>query len=228
VAYAAMKRGVKATIFVPSISAKAKTDRIRGFGADLVIGGARYADALAASEVFARESGAMQIHAFNQPETLVGQGTLGKEIEEDIPGLDTLLVAVGGGGLIGGISAWYRGRAKIVAVEPEEAPTLNMALAAGHPVDAPAGGVAADSLAPKQVGGLMFPIARDHVARSVLVTDEAIIAAQKALWDHVRIASEPGGAAALAAILSGRYVPEPGERVAVLVCGSNTTAVNFG
>lgn len=228
VAYAAMKLGIKATIFVPSISAKAKTDRIKSFGADLVIGGERYADALAASEVFAQKSGAMQIHAFNQPETLVGQGTLGKEIEEDIPGLDTLLVAVGGGGLIGGISAWYRGRVKIVAVEPEEAPTLNMALAAGQPVDAPAGGVAADSLAPKQVGALMFPIARDHVARSVLVTDEAIIAAQKALWDHVRIASEPGGAAALAAILSGRYVPEAGERVAVLVCGSNTTAVNFG
>jgi len=228
VAYAAMKLGIKATIFVPSISAKAKTDRIKSFGADLVIGGERYADALAASEVFAQKSGAMQIHAFNQPETLVGQGTLGKEIEEDIPGLDTLLVAVGGGGLIGGISAWYRGRVKIVAVEPEEAPTLNMALAAGQPVDAPAGGVAADSLAPKQVGALMFPIARDHVARSVLVTDAAIIAAQKALWDHVRIASEPGGAAALAAILSGRYVPEAGERVAVLVCGSNTTAVNFG
>jgi threonine dehydratase len=228
VAYAAMKLGIKATIFVPSISAKAKTDRIKSFGADLVIGGELYADALAASEVFAQQSGAMQIHAFNQPETLVGQGTLGKEIEEDSPGLDTLLVAVGGGGLIGGISAWYRGRVKIVAVEPEEAPTLNMALAAGQPVDAPAGGVAADSLAPKQVGALMFPIARDHVARSVLVTDAAIIAAQKALWDHVRIASEPGGAAALAAILSGRYVPVAGERVAVLVCGSNTTAVNFG
>ena len=228
VAYAAMKLGIKATIFVPSISAKAKTDRIRSFGADLVIGGDRYADALAASESFAEKSGALQIHAFNQPETLIGQGTLGKEIEEDLPGIDTLLVAVGGGGLIGGLAAWYRGRVKVVAVEPEEAPTLNMALAAGRPVDAPAGGVAADSLAPKQVGQLMFPIARDHVASSVLVTDDAIRQAQKALWDNVRVATEPGGAAAMAAVLSGRYVPAAGERVAVLVCGSNTTAVDFG
>ncbi|CAN7587546.1 threonine/serine dehydratase [Rhizobium sp. LjRoot254] len=228
VAYAAMKLGIKATIYVPSISAKAKTDRIRSFGADLVIGGDRYADALAASEIFAEKCGAMQIHAFNQPETLVGQGTLGKEIEEDLPGIDTLLVAVGGGGLIGGIAAWYRGRVKIVAVEPEEAPTLSMALAAGHPVDAPAGGVAADSLAPKQVGQLMFPLARDHVGQSVLVTDDAIRQAQKALWDSVRVATEPGGAAAMAAILSGRYVPDKGERIAVLVCGSNTTAVDFG
>jgi threonine dehydratase len=228
VAYAAMKLGSKATIYVPSISAKAKTDRIKSFGADLVIGGDRYADALAASEAFAEKSGALQIHAFNQPETLIGQGTLGKEIEEDLPGIDTLLVAVGGGGLIGGIASWYRGRVKIVAVEPEEAPTLNMALAAGYPVDAPAGGVAADSLAPRQVGQLMFPIARDHVAQSVLVTDEAIRQAQKALWDSVRVATEPGGAAAMAAILSGRYVPAAGERVAVLVCGSNTTAVDFG
>ncbi|MBX9454763.1 MAG: threonine/serine dehydratase [Rhizobium sp.] len=227
VAYAAMRLGIKATIYVPSISARAKTDRIRSFGADLVIGGDRYADALAASERFAAESGAMQIHAFNQPETLVGQGTLGREIEDQLPGLDTLLVAVGGGGLIGGIAAWYRGRVKIVAVEPEEAPTLNMALAAGHPVDAPAGGVAADSLAPKQVGGLMFPFARDHVARSVLVTDDAICQAQAALWDSVRVATEPGGAAAFAALLSGRYVPAADERVAVLVCGANTTAVSF-
>lgn len=228
VAYAAMKLGVRATIFVPSISARAKTDLIRSFGADLVVGGERYADALAASEAFARETGALQIHAFNQPETLIGQGTLGREIEADLPGIDTLLVAVGGGGLIGGIAAWFGGRVKIVAVEPEEAPTLNMALAAGRPVDAPAGGVAADSLAPKQVGDLMFPIARDHVARSVLVTDEAIRQAQKALWAHARIATEPGGAAAMSAILSGRYVPAEGERVAVLVCGSNTTAVDFG
>jgi threonine dehydratase len=228
VAYAAHKLGQKATIFVPSISAKAKTDLIRSFGAELVVGGERYADALAASEAFAHETGAMQIHAFNQPETLIGQGTLGKEIEEDLPGIDTLLVAVGGGGLIGGIAAWYRGRVRVVAVEPEEAPTLHMALEAGHPVDAPAGGVAADSLAPKQVGQLMFPIARDHVAQSVLVTDDAIRQAQKALWDSVRVVTEPGGAAAMAAILSGRYVPAAGERVAVLVCGSNTTAVDFG
>jgi threonine dehydratase len=227
VAYAAMKLGRKATIFVPSISAKAKTDRILSFGAELVVGGDRYADALAASEDFAARTGALPIHAYDQPETLVGQGTLGLEIEADLPGINTLLVAVGGGGLIGGIAAWYRGRVKIVAVEPEEAPTLNRALAAGRPVDAPAGGVAADSLAPRQVGQLMFPIARDHVAQSVLVSDAAIRQAQRALWDQLRIATEPGGAAAFAALLSGRYRPETGERVAVLVCGANTTAVSF-
>ena len=227
VAYAAMKLGIKATIFVPSISPTAKTDRIRSFGADLVIGGERYADALAASQQFAAESGALQAHAYDQVETLLGQGTLGKEIEQDLPEIDTLLVAVGGGGLIGGVSGWYQGRVRIVAVEPEEAPTLNHALSAGHPVDSPAGGIAADSLAPRQVGQLMFPIAQNYVAQSVLVSDDDIRAAQKALWDRVRIVTEPGGAAAFAAILSGRYQPAAGERVAVLVCGANTTAVNF-
>jgi threonine dehydratase len=227
VAYAAMKLGIKATIFVPSISAKAKTDRIKSFGADLVIGGERYADALAASQEFAAKSGALQAHAYDQVETLLGQGTLGKEIEQDLPEIDTLLVAVGGGGLIGGVSAWYQGRVKIVAVEPEEAPTLNHALAAGHPVDSPAGGIAADSLAPRQVGKLMFPIAQNYVAQSVLVSDDDIRAALKALWDRVRIITEPGGAAAFAAILSGKYLMAPSERVAVLVCGANTAAVNF-
>jgi threonine dehydratase len=227
VAYAAMKLGVKASIFVPSISPKAKTDRIRSFGADLVIGGERYAEALAASQELAARTGAMQVHAYDQPETLIGQGTLGKEIEADLPEIDTLLVAVGGGGLIGGVAAWYQGRIRIVAVEPEEAPTLNHALEAGHPVDSPAGGIAADSLAPKQVGQLMFPIAQNYVGQSVLVSDDAIRAAQKALWDHVRVVAEPGGAAAFGAILSGRYKPEKDERVAVLVCGANTTAVNF-
>lgn len=227
VAYAAMKLGIKATIFVPSVSPQAKTDRIRSYGADLVIGGDRYADALAASQAFAAESGALQVHAYDQIETLLGQATLGKEIEADLPEIDTLLVAVGGGGLIGGVAAWYQSRIKIVAVEPEEAPTLNRALAAGAPVDSPAGGIAADSLAPKQVGQLMFPIAQSYVAQSVLVSDDDIRAAQKALWDRVRIVTEPGGAAAFAAVLSGSYKPAPNERVAVLVCGANTTAVNF-
>jgi threonine dehydratase len=227
VAYAAMRLGHKATIFVPSVSPKAKTDRIKSYGADLVIAGDRYADALAASQAFAAASGALQAHAYDQAETLLGQGTLGKEIEADLPEITTLLVAVGGGGLIGGVAAWYRDRIRIVAVEPEEAPTLNHALAAGKPVDSPAGGIAADSLAPKQVGQLMFPIAQQYVAQSVLVSDDAIVAAQKALWDRVRIVTEPGGAAAFAAILSGRYKPAAGERVAVLVSGANTTAVNF-
>lgn len=227
VAYAAMRLGHKATIFVPEVSPPAKLQRIRGYGAELIVGGARYAEALAASEAFAENTGALQIHAFNQEETLVGQGTLGLEIEQDLPEIDTLLVAVGGGGLIGGIAAWLAGRIRIIAIEPEGAPTLHRAFEAGHPVDAPAEGVAADSLAPKRVGEMMFPIAEAFVERSILVTDDAIIAAQKALWERVRIIAEPGGAAAFAALLSGRYTPAPGERVAVLVCGSNTDLAKF-
>ncbi|MER9028764.1 threonine/serine dehydratase [Mesorhizobium sp. M0674] len=227
VAYAAMRLGHKATIFVPEVSPAAKLQRIRGYGAELIVGGARYAEALAASEAFAEKTGALQIHAFNQEETLVGQGTLGLEIENDLPDIDTLLVAVGGGGLIGGIAAWFAGRIRIIAVEPEGAPTLHHAFEAGHPVDAPAEGVAADSLAPKRVGEMMFPIAEAFVERSILVTDDAIIAAQKALWERVRIIAEPGGAAAFAALLSGRYTPAPGERIAVLVCGSNTDPAKF-
>jgi threonine dehydratase len=227
VAYAAMKRGVRATIFVPKVSSQAKIDLIRRYGAELVVTGERYADALAASEDFTKEKGAMPIHAYDQPETLLGQGTVGLEIEADTPQIDTLLVAVGGGGLIGGIAAWFAGKVRVIAVEPEGAPTLHRALKAGEPVDAPAEGIAADSLAPKRVGGLMFPIAQRYVDRAVLVTDDAIRAAQNALWNNVRVAAEPGGAAAFAALLSGRYVPSPGERLAVLVCGANTTAVNF-
>ena len=227
VAYAAMRLGHKATIFVPEVSPPAKLERIRSYGAELIVGGARYAEALAASERFAEETGALQIHAFNQEETLVGQGTLGLEIESDLPDIDTLLVAVGGGGLIGGIAAWFAGRIRIIAVEPEGAPTLHRAFEAGRPVDAPAEGIAADSLAPKRVGEMMFPIAEAFVERSILVSDDDIIAAQKALWNRVRIISEPGGAAAFAAVLSGRYAPEPGERVAVLVCGANANPATF-
>jgi threonine dehydratase len=227
VAYAAMRLGHKATIFVPEVSPAAKLERIRSYGAELIVGGARYAEALAASERFAEQTGALQIHAFNQEETLVGQGTLGLEIESDLPGIDTLLVAVGGGGLIGGIAAWFAGRIRIIAVEPEGAPTLHRAFEAGHPVDAPAEGIAADSLAPKRVGEMMFPIAEAFVERSILVSDDDIIAAQKALWNRVRIISEPGGAAAFAAVLSGRYTPAPGERVAVLVCGANANPATF-
>ncbi len=227
VAYAARRLGAPATIFVPAVTSPAKVDRIRGYGAALVVTGERYADALAASEEFVRTHQALAVHAYDQPETLLGQGTLGAEIEAELPAIDTLLVAVGGGGLIGGIAAWYRGRIRIVAVEPEAAPTLHRALQAGHPVDAEAGGIAADSLAPRRVGALMFPIARAYVDRSVLVPDAAIQVAQAALWDKVRLATEPGGAAAFAALLAGRYVPAADERVAVLVCGANTTAVRF-
>jgi threonine dehydratase len=223
VAFAAMRLGKSATIFVPSVASPAKMDRIRGYGADLVIAGDRYSDALEASESFVLQTGALAIHAYDQVETLLGQGTVGLEFDEQAEQLDTLLVAVGGGGLIGGIAAWFSGRIKVIGVEPEAAPTLASAIQAGRPVDAPAGGIAADSLAPKRVGELMFPIAQDYVDRVVLVTDVAIRQAQQALWDVVRIAAEPGGAAALAALLSRGYVPDADERIGVLVCGGNTT-----
>ena len=227
VAYAAMKCGVKAHIFVPAISSPAKIARIRDFGAQLLVGGENYADALAASENWQKENGALAVHAFDQVETMLGQGTLALELEEQAPGLDTIVVAVGGGGLIAGIAAWCAGRIRVVGVEPEASPTLAQALAAGRPVDAPVGGLAADSLAPRRVGTEVFPIAQAHVERVVQVSDHDIAAAQKALWAQGRIAAEPGGAAAFSALLSGRYVPNPGERVGVVVSGGNTAAVNF-
>jgi threonine dehydratase len=227
VAFAAMKLGKPARIFVPTVCSPEKIERIRSYGADLVVTGERYADALAASEAWATQSGALRIHAYDQVETLLGQGTVGLELEEQAPNLDTLLVAVGGGGLIGGLAAWYSGRIKIIGVEPEAAPTLTLALQAGHPVDSPAGGIAADSLAPKRVGELMFPIAQTHVQSVLLVSDRAIQQAQEALWKVLRLVAEPGGAAAFAALLSRRYQPKPGERVGVLVCGANTSAVDF-
>src|SRR6202140_1533309 len=227
VAYAAMRLGVPATIFLPSVTSPSKVERIKSYAANLVVAGERYADALAASEAFVRESGALALHAFDQPETLLGQGTVGCEIDADRPDIDTLLVAVGGGGLIGGLAAWFRGRIRVVAVEPEGSPTLWRALAAGEPVDAETEGIAADSLAPKRVGKIMFPIAQAFVERVVLVPDDDTRGAQAALWDKVRVVTEPGGAAAFGALLSGKYAPTPDERVAVLVCGANTTAVRF-
>lgn len=227
VAFAAMRLSRPAKIFVPSVASPAKIERIRECGADLAVTGDRYADALKASEEWIEQTGAMPVHAFEQVETLVGQGTVGLEFEEQSPQLDTLLVAVGGGGLIGGIAGWYGGRIRLVGVEPEAAPTLTNALRAGHPVDSEAGGIAADSLAPRRVGEIMFPLAQKYVDRVVLVEDAAIEQAQRALWNVLRIAAEPGGAAAFAALLTGRYRPEQGERVGVLVCGGNTSAVNF-
>jgi threonine dehydratase len=203
-------------------------ERIRGYGADLVVTGERYADALAASQEWVAKTGALAIHAYDQPETLLGQGSVGLEFEEQDPKLNSLLIAVGGGGLLGGIASWYSGQVKLVGVEPEAAPTLTRALEAGHPVDAEAGGLAADSLAPKRVGELMFPIAKAHVDQVLLVPDDAIHAAQVALWEKLRVVTEPGGAAAFAALLARRYKPHAGERVGVLLCGGNTTAVNFG
>jgi threonine dehydratase len=228
VAYAAMKLRVPAKIFVPSISSPAKIERIRSYGADLAVGGERYADALAASHAWAERSGSAPVHAYDQDETILGQGTLGSELEGQAPGLDAILVPVGGGGLIAGVASWFEGRTKVIGVEPESAPTLTRALEAGRPVDAQAGGIAADSLAPRRVGELVFPIAQRYVDRVVLVTDEAIQQAQRELWRLLRIAAEPGGAAAFSALLSGRFRPTRGERVGVVISGGNTGAVNFG
>jgi threonine dehydratase len=227
VAYAAMRRKVPAKIFVPSVASPAKVACIRDYGANLAIEGDRYADALAASEAWVEKTGALPIHAFDQDETMIGQGTLAMEFAEQAPEIDTLLVSVGGGGLIAGIAAWYAGRIKVVGVEPFAAPTLTKALAAGHPVDAEAGGVAADSLAPRRVGERVFPIAKEYVDSVVLVADDAIVEAQKALWRALRLVAEPGGAAAFAALSSGVYKPKDGEHVGVVVCGGNTTAVRF-
>ena len=200
VAYAALQLGIPAKIFVPSISSPAKIRRIREYGAELVVGGDRYDDALAASEAWVAQSGALAIHAFDQRETLLGQGTIGLELEEQAADLDTLLVAVGGGGLIGGIAAWYQRRVRIIGVEPEAAPTLTKAILAGRPVDAEAGGIAADLLAPRRVGELVFPIVTRLMERVVLVSDDAIRGAQKALWATLRVVAEPGGAAGLRSI----------------------------
>jgi threonine dehydratase len=231
VAFAAHRVGVPARVFVPTVASPVKLERIRSYGAELVIEGDRYADALAASERWLATSGAMPVHAYDQVETLLGAGSLGAELEAEVGEVDAVLIAVGGGGLLGGVAAWYADapgrKPRLVGVEPRLAPTLTRALEAGRPVDAEAGGIAADSLAPRRVGALMFPFARDHVERVVLVEDDAIAAAQRALWRVLRVAAEPGGAAAFAALLSGSYRAEEGERVAVVVCGGNTTAVDF-
>jgi threonine dehydratase len=227
VAYAAMKLGMRARIFVPSVSSPAKIERIRRYGADLVIAGDRYDDALAASEAWVEQTGAAPVHAFDQDETMLGQGTVGLELEDQSPDIDTLLVAVGGGGLIAGIAAWYAGRIRVVGVEPHASPTLTKALEAGRPVDAEASGLAADSLAPRRIGERVFPIVKAHVERAVLVPDQAIRDAQALLWERLRVVAEPGGTAALSALTSGAYRPGADERVAVLISGGNTTAVRF-
>ncbi len=222
VACAAQALGLKAEIFVPQHTPESKRKRIEGYGARLVRGGEAYVDALAASRARQAETGAMEVHAFDHPDVLSGQGTTAMEFEADAPDLTHILIATGGGGLIGGMAAWLAGRVSVVSVEPEGCPGLHNALAAGRPVESPVGGIAADALGAKQVGALMFPIAQANVSAAVLVTDAAIVAAQKILWDRMRLVAEPGGATALAALLSGAWVPPEGARVGVLVCGSNT------
>jgi threonine dehydratase len=228
VAYAAMRLGKRARIFVPTASSAPKVARIRAYGAELVQTGDRYSDTIDAHDAYVAESGALAVHAFDQLETILGTGTLGMEIEQQTPDVTTVLVPVGGGGLIAGIAAWFAGTGvRVVGVEPDGAPTLTHALEAGHPVEAPAGSIAFDSLAPARIGDLVFPIARRDVESVVLVSDDDIVTAQQHLWHHHTIVAEPGGATALAALLSKRYVPVDGERICVLVSGGNSTAVNL-
>ena len=221
VAYAARTLGAVAEIFVPALTPATKVARIAGYGARVVQVGATYAEALAASRDRRAETGALEVHAYDHRDVLAGQGTVGREFEHDAPDLTHVLVATGGGGLIGGIAAWYAGGCKVISVEPEGCPALHDALKAGRPVEAPVGGVAADSLGARQVGNLMFSVAQAHVADAVLVPDAAITAAQRVIWDRVRLIAEPGGATALAALLCGAFKPPPDARVGVLVCGAN-------
>lgn len=226
-AYAARVLGLPAEIFVPTISAPVKQQRLREQGATLHVIGENYPVALAACLERQRETGALNVHAYDQPETIAGQGTCGRELAQQVPDLDTVLVAVGGGGFIAGIAAWYHGRVKIVSVEPDTSQCLAAAFAAGQPVTVPVSGVAADSLGATQIGPLAWEICRRHVAQSVTVSNEAITQTQLRLWQEMRLIAEPGGATALAALLSGAYQPAAGERVGVLVCGANADLKKF-
>jgi threonine dehydratase len=223
VATAARALQIKATIFLPQTAPAAKVSALSQLGATVVQVGERYAQALAASQVFQAEHHALSSHAYDQIETLQGQGTVASEWQAQTQAapLDTVLIAVGGGGLIGGMAAWYSGRTKVVAVESAGCATLHTALAAGTPVDCPVSGVAADSLGATRIGELGFQVAQRYVGASLLVSDEAIVAAQRWAWQHLHLATEPGGATALAAVLSGQYKAAPNERIGVLLCGAN-------
>lgn len=226
-AYAAYIAGVPAHIFVPAIASPAKVAKIKSYGAIIEQDGATYYDALEKCNRFIAESGALSVHAYDAEPTLLGQGTLGREIQEQLPDIDTLLVAVGGGGLIGGIAGWYRGDVRIIGVEPDTCNALHASLAKGERVTVTPSGIAADSLGASFAGELMFPLAQRYIERVALVMDEEIRMAQRWLWDHARIVTEPGGATAFAALLSGAYRPQKDERVCVVLCGSNTDPLTF-
>lgn len=222
VAHVARELGIPAEIFVPHTTPDLKVRRLRTLGAAVTVTGEFYADAYDASQTRAAVTGALPVHAYDHPDVVAGQGTVGLELLDQIPDLDTVLVAVGGGGLIAGIATVLDHRARVVAVEPERAATLHAALAGGEPVDVPVGGLAADSLGARRIGTICFEVATAQGVTSLLVTDEDIRGARRTLWDSLRIAAEPGGATAFAALQSGAYVPAAGERVAVLVCGGNS------
>jgi threonine dehydratase len=226
VAYAAHRLGIPAKIFVPTVSSPAKVERIREL-ADLVVTGDRYADALEAAQQWIAASGAMGVHAYDQRETILGQATLALELDDQVGPLDTVLVPVGGGGLIAGIASYFAGTARVIGVEPDGAPTLARARAAGTPVDAPAGSIAVDAPAPRRVGDLVFPITQAYVEDVVLVDDDAIRQGQRTLWQAARIAAEPAGAVGVAALLAGAYKPAAGEHVAIVISGANMTAAQL-
>jgi threonine dehydratase len=221
VAYAARETGVPAEIFMPTTSPESKIARVRAQGAGVTIVDGYYAEAQAALDDRADGTGALLMHPFDQPEVIAGQGTIGVELDEQVPDVDTVLVAIGGGGLIAGIAAWFARRVRVIGVEPELSQAMTAALAAGEPITVEVGGVAADSLGSARVGDHTFPIVRDQVDRVVLVQDDAIRDAQREIWEDLHVIAEPGGAAAFAALRSGAYQPESGERVCVLVCGAN-------
>ena len=228
VAYAAHTLGHRAEVFVPSNSPSLKAEKIRSLGADVTVADGFYDEALEASRGRAAETGALVMHAFDQPEVVAGQGTIGLELSEQVPGIDTVLVAIGGGGLVGGIGAWYQGRTRVVGVEPETSTCMTSALEAGEPVDVTYGGYASDSLGCRRAGEIAFAVVSKFVERVVLVSADAIREAQRRLWDEVRVFAEPGGATSLAALLSGAYVPLPGEHVVAVVCGANGDLAAIG
>ncbi len=229
VAYAAAKLGVKSTVFVPGMIAnEVKMARMRGFGAEVIVAPGSVDQAFRAYDDFAMKTGALPVHPYTTPETLSGQGTVALELEEQAADLDTLLVSVGGGGLIGGIAAWYGGRVKVVAVETEGTATLDKTLKGALPEDFAVSGISASGLGASSIGALPLLIIREHVAQNLVVSDDDVIEAQRRLWSAARIVCEPGGVTALAALTSGAYVPQDGERVAVLLCGGNADPGWFG
>jgi threonine dehydratase len=223
VAYAAKRLGHPARIFVPQISSVVKINKIKEFGAEVVIGGERYQDAQEACDQYAKESGALLLHPFDAWETIAATGTVAHEWERQAGTLDTVLVACGGGGLVAGMALYWKGRTKVVAIEPTGSCALHAALEAGELVDVSVESIAADSLGARRTGATVLEVAKDTGLTVRLVEDDAISAALRWLWSRYRIASEPGGAAALAALLSGVYVPEKGEKVGVLLCGANVS-----
>ncbi|HEY6568170.1 MAG TPA: threonine/serine dehydratase, partial [Actinomycetota bacterium] len=225
VGHAAHTLGFHAEIFVPATSPTAKIERVRASGADVTVVDGVYDDAAAAAAARRSETGAVWMHPYDQPEVVAGQGTIGLELSQQVPGVETVVVSVGGGGLIAGIASWFVSGVRIVAVEPDTSRCLGAALEAGEPIEVPVSGIAVDSLGARRVGDIAFQVASAHVDRCLTVSEDDIRQAQRAIWGELRLLAEPGGATALAALTSGAYRPEPEERVVVVVCGSNADPV---